>query len=192
MNEEFRYLITPAASDIKVSLSDLNNIASIQVYGSPGQENPPQGVLCEISSLFPSLKESKDMTKGGVVVSKLTTKESSSGPFTLRVHTTYMDPNSTPQQQDQDITFPKVESGEFYGDEAIHKALLLTRYVTFAKTFLREAHDKPDAAEQRKLYSDKYRTFHAYFRQEAEKLGDERLIKELGLLQDLFEVKTQP
>ena len=42
-----------------------------RVFGSPGFEIPKEGVLCEMSSSYPSLKESPTLTQGGVMLIKL-------------------------------------------------------------------------------------------------------------------------
>ena len=86
MNEDFKYIVTPAAFDIK-SLVPVDAPFTVdRVYGtlmlgytcflrifagSPGHTTTEEGVLCEIASIFASQKESAELTKGGVVVVRL-------------------------------------------------------------------------------------------------------------------------
>src|SRR5687767_7808723 len=47
------------------------SVAMLRRAGSPGHSPNHEGVLCEVNSLFPSIKENEQLTKGGVVVTKL-------------------------------------------------------------------------------------------------------------------------
>lgn len=89
MNEDFKYIVTPAAYDIKVAIAadapwKVDRVygatfllfffffkKKLNLVGSPGHADNGEGVLCEVNSIFPSQKESEMLTKGGVVVVKL-------------------------------------------------------------------------------------------------------------------------
>ena len=96
MNEDFAYIVTPAAFDVKVVVGPQAPFEVDTVYGtiadrriqshkpltprsgSPGHAPNHDGVLCEINSVFPSAKESPELTKGGVVTIKLRATDNAS------------------------------------------------------------------------------------------------------------------
>ena len=88
MTEEFDYLVSPDCFDSAISFvpgtldvqyvygmhrdqdCHVSNTHCSLCAGSPGFEHPKAGLLFEMPSSFPSLKDSPTMTKGGVMLIK--------------------------------------------------------------------------------------------------------------------------
>jgi len=139
MDEEFKFFVTIAAQDVKVQLRNLQTSGweVEEVFGSPGNEHPVDGVLCQVNSIFPSPKASRTETKGGVVIIKLRPTSDSPQQELIAV-TTYHDKNGHEFTDKQVIALPSLTEDSF-GGSAVRKGVLLTRYVKFVKRMLEDA-----------------------------------------------------
>jgi len=138
MNEEFDYIVTPNVFDCEISLSgpSSQDWTVVRVFGSPGYEYPKNGRMMYMDSSFPSVKTGETETKGGVIVVQLKKINSSDAPISLL--TKYKDRLGKEFAEEQDFKFPNAEE-ECYENLSVRKAVLLTRYVSFMKHFLRDA-----------------------------------------------------
>merc|ERR1719181_2402378 len=88
LDEEFDYMVTPLVFNLRLHLSS-DAYAIDKVFGSPESEIST-GQLMRVNTLFPSAKDEKGQTKGGVVLLRLLKKHSAVAddtPLKLRVHT---------------------------------------------------------------------------------------------------------
>lgn len=137
MNENFAYIVTLAAFDVKVDIGPEAPFEVEAVYGSPGHSPNHPAVLCEVNSMFPSSKESEQLTKGGVVVVKLRLINDIKEQI-LPLVTKYFDPRGNAVRFVSEVKFKPGE--DYFEDECVRKAVLLTRYVAFAKEYMRDGH----------------------------------------------------
>jgi len=214
MDEEFDYMVTVNVLDASIDVES-NSWEAERVFGSPGYEIPKKGRLLFMDSMFPSLKDNDTMTKGGVVLVKL--KKLSTLSSTLTLHTSYADVDGNKFNETDSIQFPDTQNSEdFYQNASIRKAILLTRYVSFMKHFLRDSKsskgnevpsidlktgitipslEKPTEYNSRAymvplkgVYKDLFERFIAYYEREVDAIGDKTLEKELKQLLQIIEV----
>jgi len=218
LDKEFDYIVSADVYDVVVQCVE-GNFDVERVYGSPGYEIPKSGVIFEMNSGFPSLKEDPNTTKGGVVLIKLKPKSgwfSSTDvvkPTKLKFKTTYCDREGKKFEDYQELTFPGLSDSDVYSGSAARKAILLTRYVNFMKQFIIDhssnsnyQFDKlgipiPKVKETNvssygssmKPLDDTYHSiterFRTYFIKEADALGDSKLLKELEIINKILDLK---
>jgi len=140
MTDDFDYMMFPVAFDINIAvLSETYKIE--RVFGSPGNEVPKKSSTIEISSIFPSQKETPTTTKGGCVLIKLTKKEEASkkDDLTISLKLSFTDWEGNSRTCTQSVQLPLTEN---YSSTAVRKAILLTRYVHLTKHFLHDFHEQ--------------------------------------------------
>jgi len=133
MDEEFQFFVTLAAQDVKVTV-DTDGWQVEEVFGSPGNEHPKEGVLCAASSVFPTPKPNPIETKGGVILVKVSPTRPDP-PRSITTTTTYKDRYGKLYSESSRIDLP---TNVGFGGSAVRKAVLLTRYVTFMKRLLED------------------------------------------------------
>lgn len=138
MDEEFKYFVTLAAQDVCVTLQQAEGWSVEEVFGSPGNEHPQNGVLCKISSSFPSPKPNAVETKGSVVVIKLSRDANAkvTPASELVVKSSYLDRHGKRYEETHRIALPAQPGSS---GSAARKAVLLTRYAVFMKHLLTDA-----------------------------------------------------
>jgi len=137
MDEEFKYFVTLSAQDVCVTLQQAEGWSVEEVFGSPGNEHPQNGVLCKISSSFPSPKPNAVETKGSVVVIKLTRANANvTAASELVVKSSYSDRHGKRYEETHRIALPAQPGSS---GSAARKAVLLTRYAVFMKHLLTDA-----------------------------------------------------
>ena len=129
MDDEFDYMVTPLVFDLRLKL-DAPGYEIEKVYGSP-EADQATGEIMKVNTLFPS-KAEEGQVKGGVILVKLK-KLSSDG--SLRLMVSYQDRNGV-----QDSDEAKVEMADakhdFYQNNGIRKAILLSRYADLLKNWM--------------------------------------------------------
>ena len=134
MDDEFDYMVTPLVFDLRLSL-DAPGYEIEKVYGSP-EADQATGELMKVNTLFPS-KAEEGQIKGGVILVKLK-KLSSDGSLRLKV--SYQDRNGVQDSDEAEVNVGEVNNGEakadFYQNNGIRKAILLTRYADLLKNWM--------------------------------------------------------
>ncbi len=129
MDDEFDYMVTPLVFDLRLKL-DAPGYEIEKVYGSP-EADLATGELMKVNTLFPS-KAEEGQVKGGVILVKLK-KLSADGDLKLLV--SYQDRNGVQDSDEARVLFAKTEP-DFYQNNGIRKAILLTRYADLLKNWM--------------------------------------------------------
>jgi len=217
MSEEFDYVVSPNVFDIKGTMKS-EGWKVERVFGSPGFEIPIEGTLYFIDSSFPSGTR-RGETKGGVILIKLQkdpNQASSSIQFTVEYTT--VDGKKFQETEPFVIGEDPKDNKDVYQNSCVRKAVLLTRYVSFMKHFLRDemntdpkaqpsislktgitppplSNSKNSATCHMKPLNNHYKglmgKFIAYCEKEAEILEDPTLHKELVTLHDIMDYKIE-
>ncbi len=211
MDEEFDYMVTPLVFDLLLDL-DAPGYQIETVYGSP-EADEATGEIMKVNTLFPSKAES-GAVKGGVVLIKLK-QISPDGNIWLKV--SYEDRNGKEDVSEALVIVPDAKP-DFYQNNGIHKAILLSRYADLLKSWMtneRSAFDSgepvlPTVSLERGIVlppelgewerqslplrvSEPYRAlfsvFGTYFEQESEAIGDIDLQQEEIVLDKLSSYK---
>jgi len=204
MDLEFDYVVSPDVFNVDISYKEEESgYVCERVFGSPGFDKPTKGSILQLNSSMPSQKKDVVFTKGGVILIRL---QKVSDNRLLKFCVTYEDRDGKKYIDEHLLEFPSAD-GEFYQGSAVRKAVLLTRFVNFMKNYIidvQEKHDTPtvnnkigiilpplnyanahSAATVSQLnpaFSDLFDKFIAYFNNEADKLSDHELLKELDIL----------
>jgi len=139
MEQDLEYIVTPCCFDVKVEVKSSSLVVE-RVYGSPGNEFSENGILMKMSSCFPSARDESGLTKGGIVLAKISSCET--GNQSLELVLSYSD------VEGKSFTSPTALQAAFGGDEeryssnAIRKAIVLTRYVNAAKWWIIDTSEK--------------------------------------------------
>jgi len=198
LDKEFDYIVSADVYDVVVQCVD-SGFEVERIFGSPGYELPKSGVIFEINSCYPSLKEDPRSTKGGVVLIKL--KPQTSNLNTLKFKISYSDREGKKFEDYQDIRFPEYIGKDIYTGSAVRKTILLTRYVNIMKLCITDLENKakkplyiyngipfPEIKDKCETlttpipYLDAIIKFKDYFTKEADSLSDITLLKELELI----------
>jgi len=177
MDTDFDYLSYVNALDIRIQYEG-DDISVDRVYGSPGNEQPTTGVLCHITSSFPSPKEHPTTTKGGVVLIKFKRNPQKTQ---IVFKCSYKDCEGNSYADDIVVNLPSL-SEEYFEGSAVRKAVLLTRYVNIMKQFIRESSVNRDSSKQ------SLKQFKLHFQQEADLLQDAALHEKLKLLDQFLKI----
>jgi len=141
MDEEFEFMVTPLVFDLILQL-DAPGYMIEKVYGSP-EADEATGEIMKVNTLFPSKAEEGEV-KGGIVLIKLE-EVSENGSLTLRV--SYRDRNGTEDGDEAAVVFPEVEP-DFYQNDGIRKAILLSRYADLLKSWIIDEREALESDEQ--------------------------------------------
>ncbi len=132
MDDEFEYMVTPLVFDLELKL-EADGYEISKVYGSP-EALEATGEIMKVNTLFPS-KTSDGETRGGVVLLKLKKTGSDEGNLTLTAN--YEDRNGKKDSDSAEIIFED-EEADFYENNGIRKAILLTRYADLIKDWIND------------------------------------------------------
>lgn len=132
MGEQFEYMVTPLVFDLELKLkSDAYEIEA--VYGSD-TVNKKKGEIMKVNTLFPSKTNDNGEVKGGVVLLKLKKKsDAKDGEIVLSV--SYKDRSGVEDGDSQRIVFNDSDD-EYFENNGIRKAILLTRYANVLKNWI--------------------------------------------------------
>ncbi len=205
MTDGFRYMVTPLAFDLAVSV-DAEGYRVERVYGAPGDD--PGGELFGTATLFPSRREG-NQTEGSVVLVELERTDERAESVTLT--TSYETPTGGERAITRSVSFDGVEATH-YDSTGVRKAVALTRYGNLLRNWAAheralaegEAFDvgggvehRSDATlgqwEQRSVdlavsepYGERIATFAAYFRAERAALDADRMDRDVAVLETLL------
>ena len=205
MTDGFKYMVTPLAFDLTVSV-DAEGYRVERVYGAPGDD--PGGELFSAATLFPSRREG-NRTEGSVILVELERTDDGAGSVTLTA--SYERPTGGERAVTRSVSFAGLE-GPHYDSTGVRKAVALTRYGSLMRNWA--AHERALAAgeeldvgdgvehrsdddlgqwEQRSVdlsvsepYGDRIAAFTEYFRAERAALGADRMDQDLAVLETLL------
>jgi Ca-activated chloride channel family protein len=129
MDDEFDYMVTPLVFDLRLKL-DAPGYEIDKVYGSP-ESDQATGEIMKVNTLFPS-KSEENQVKGGVILVKLK-KLSSDGNLKLLV--SYEDRNGVKDNDEAKVEIADAKQ-DFYQNNGIRKAILLSRYADLLKNWM--------------------------------------------------------
>lgn len=132
MDDEFEYMVTPLVFDLELKL-EADGYEISKVYGSP-EASEATGEIMKVNTLFPSKTEGGE-TRGGVVLLKLKKTGSDEGNITLTA--SYEDRNGKKDSDAKEIVFGD-EEADYYENNGIRKAVLLTRYADLIKDWIND------------------------------------------------------
>ena len=136
IHEEFDFMVTPLVFDLRMDFSS-NDWRIEKVFGSP-QANEATGNLMTINTLFPA-RSAGGQNKGGIVLLKLQKTSSRTGePVYLTV--SYEDRNGHRDSSEQ-LVLLENRGPEYFENDGIRKAVLLTRYAAMMKNWLYDEYD---------------------------------------------------
>lgn len=141
MNDEFDYMVTPLVFDLRLDLN-APGYKIEKVYGSP-EADEATGELMKVSTLFPS-KAEEGQVKGSVVLVKLK-KISPDGSMQLKV--SYTNRTGVADSDDAVVDLQQNEP-DFYQNNGIRKAVLLTRYADLLKDWTLDERNALDRGEK--------------------------------------------
>lgn len=133
LDKEFDYMVTPLVYDLVLKL-DSKQYAIEAVYGSP-EAKLATGEIMRVNTLFPSATQ-EGKTKGGIILLKL--KKIGSGSDDIKLSVSYTDVDGKAFSNASEATF-KSKKEVYYDNSGIHKAILLSDYVTVMKNWLMDA-----------------------------------------------------
>ena len=200
LDSEFEYMVTPLVYDLDLELrTDGYEIES--VHGSPAN-NPTEGQLMHVGTLFPSAKED-GKARGGVILVRLTGDRRDGE---LELVASWTERNGTEYTEEVAVSLPEGE--ETYDHDGIRKAIGLTRYARLLRDWSRHVHDHNTGSDMVDdwMWQDteseherdstpltipedfvaSFERFREYLEAEMEAVGDTDLQQELDLLDSLI------
>lgn len=142
MEQDLEYVVTPCCFDVDIKIVEGSSSAvRVQrVYGSPGNEIPQDGLLMRMLSGFPSAKDENGGTKGGMILAKIAPAAPTSTPRkqTLELVVTYKDVDDKKYEVKNTLEIEFGAAEEHYSNNAVRKAILLTRFVNGMKWWIKD------------------------------------------------------
>jgi Ca-activated chloride channel homolog len=207
MDDEFDYMVTPLVFDLRLKL-DAPGYRIEKVYGSP-EADQATGELMKVNTLFPSPLEAGQV-KGGIILVKLQ-KLSPDGRMKLKA--SYEDRNGVQDADEADVVMLETKP-DFYQDNGIRKAVLLSRYADLLKNWMIDERSAEATGrmimpsvtlangivipvelgewERQSMplqvsepYKELFQEFAKYFKGEAQSIGDQNLQQEQLILEKL-------
>jgi Ca-activated chloride channel family protein len=212
MDEEFDYMVTPLVFDLRLDL-DAPGYRIEKVYGSP-EADEATGEIMKVNTLFPSKAEDGEV-KGGMILIKL---KQISPEESIRLKVSYQDRNGTADFDQAEVEIEDIPP-DYYQNDGIRKAVLLSRYADLLKDWML---DQRTAAaldgrviptvtlengivipielgqwERQSLplqvadpYQKIFAVFESYFQKESEAVGDRSLQQEQAILERLSQFES--
>jgi hypothetical protein len=140
LDTEFEYMVTPLVFNIRLEIHSDAFIID-RVLGSPEADTATGQIMC-INTLFPSPKDNKGRTKGGVVLVRLLRKQPVSrlADDTIGLRVFWEDRTGAPDSNEQLVLPPAVDgvaaSNSYYEGPGVRKALLLARYASIIRQWI--------------------------------------------------------
>ncbi len=132
MGEQFEYMVTPLVFDLEFKFkSDDYEIET--VYGSD-TVNKVNGSIMNINTLFPSKSNAKGEVKGGIVLLKLNKKQETNNNK-IELSVSYKDRSGKESNNSKEVEV-KTQENDFYDNEGIRKAIVLSRYANVLKDWI--------------------------------------------------------
>lgn len=133
MGEQFEYMVTPLVFDLEFNFAS-KDYQIEAVYGSD-IVNKTTGNIMKVNTLFPSKSNSDGEVKGGIILLKLK-KISEASPFgEVELQVSYKTRNGEEKSNSQRVAI-KEYGKDFYENDGIRKAIVLSRYVNVLKDWI--------------------------------------------------------
>jgi Ca-activated chloride channel family protein len=140
MDEGFDYMVTPLVFDLRLRLES-PGWSIEKVFGSP-EADEATGELMHVNTLFPSKREGGE-TRGGLVLLKLRRTAPEGGA--IRLVAAYEDRAGAAGSSEAAVTVP-AEGPEGADNAGVRKGVLLARYASLLKDWLRDERAAPGPA----------------------------------------------
>ncbi|KAJ5067096.1 calcium-activated chloride channel regulator [Anaeramoeba ignava] len=172
MDTDFDYVMTPICFDATIKV---DGAKILSVYGSPDAESEKETTIANISTVMPSNVNENNEVQGGVLLLKMDKSVGDGLPLNITI--SFKDKLGKEYQEVINIAFPELQNdqSEFFQDLSIRKAILLVRFVDIVNNFQRNDEGK-----------EKVKKFIDYLEKEIKIIGDEKLNREVELLNDLL------
>lgn len=128
MDEEFEYVVTPLVYDLSLEL-DADGYEIAGVYGSTAADEAT-GELVHVRTLFPSPRTDGE-AKGGVVLVKV--RRTADGDGNLQLHANWRTRDGAEESTTETVALG--DADEHYGNSAVRKAIVLSRYADLLKNW---------------------------------------------------------
>ena len=195
LEKDFNYIVTPLAFNVYGKISS-QKFEIERTYGSDFdfEENEKEDSLIEMKKggvlrieTLMAYEKSENSIKGGIILVHLTEKEEGkndeiSEDYNIFVSVEFEDLEGKKHEVKKMIDaklLKELNSQEFYQSSGGRKALLLSRYVKFAKDLLKKSPAK--LVENDKMI--------AYFQEEMKILKDDTLVEEFSNLKEIIKMK---
>lgn len=133
MGEQFEYMVTPLVFDLEFNLES-KDYEIEAVYGSD-TVNKETGNIMKVNTLFPSKSNSEGEVKGGIILLKLK-KIAEAAPYgEVELKVSYKTRNGEEKSNSQRVAI-KEQGTDFYENDGIRKAIVLSRYVNVLKDWI--------------------------------------------------------
>lgn len=133
MGEQFEYMVTPLVFDLEFNFAS-KDYQIEAVYGSD-TVNKTTGNIMKVNTLFPSKSNSEGEVKGGIILLKLE-KISEANPYgEVELQVSYKTRNGEEKSNSQRVAI-KEYGEDFYENDGIRKAIVLSRYVNVLKDWI--------------------------------------------------------
>ncbi|CAF1013155.1 unnamed protein product [Rotaria sp. Silwood1] len=181
MNTEFHYTVTPIGFNIELLLlSERYTIE--QGYGSPEihqlQDKIDTRQLIKLITEFPSPMNDKNEVRGGCLLFKIIDMKKDENKEKFKINTSWDTISGIRQINEQEFEFSNdIDS---FTHSGIRKAILLVRYTSFMKRYLklRQASATPDIIDEYQSMRRQYPRLVEYFHKEMNIIDDKSLNEE--------------
>jgi uncharacterized protein YegL len=178
MNTEFHYTVTPIGFNIDLTLLG-DRYTMEQGYGSPEvyqlKDEITTRQTIKFITEFPSPMNEKNEVRGGCLLFKIIDKQKDQVEEQFQINTSWDTITGIRQTNKQELKFSnQIDS---FSHSGIRKAILLTRYTTFMKRYLklRQASAAPDIIDEYQTMRRQYPRLVEYFNKEMTVLDDKSL-----------------
>jgi Ca-activated chloride channel family protein len=140
LDDEFDFMVTPLVFNLRLHLSSDAYVID-KVFGSPESELST-GQLMRVNTLFPSARDERGQTKGGVILLRLVRKNASvAADETLKLRVSYEDrcgiPDFSELTVEPCLPASSIGSSEnYFENTGVRKAVLLARYASVIHQWL--------------------------------------------------------
>ncbi|CAF1014511.1 unnamed protein product [Adineta steineri] len=181
MNTEFHYTVTPIGFNIELKLlGDKYTIE--QGYGSPEvhqlQDQINTRQIIKLITEFPSPMNDKNEVRGGCLLFKIIDLKNNENESKFQINTSWDTVSGIRQINEQEFEFSNAMNS--FTHLGIRKAILLVRYTTFMKRYLklRQASSTPDIIDEYQTMRRQFPRLVEYFHNEMTAINDKSLNEE--------------
>eukprot|EP01015_Nassula_variabilis_P031942 TRINITY_DN731_c0_g1_i19.p1 TRINITY_DN731_c0_g1~~TRINITY_DN731_c0_g1_i19.p1 ORF type:complete len:346 (+),score=65.88 TRINITY_DN731_c0_g1_i19:65-1102(+) len=194
LHEDFDYMVFPIAFDM---YTRMNKGKFMNVYGSNDTDIGTSGKLAYVSTVQPSNINEKGV-KGGVLLLRM---DECSIQEDIEIQIDYVNRDGEKVQLKRQVRLQpegsneqaKDQLQETFSDNAVRKAVLLTRYVNLIKQQDEEGRKMSEEEQNKQLtikLSDekkhKLQVFKSHFEKEMQVLGDDKLKEEIQIIDKIL------
>jgi len=187
LNDEFEFMVTPLAFDLKLTI----NTSNFKIQKVVGRNaSIAQSEILNFDTLFPAYRKDEKLIV--IKLKPLNPAATSVAPSDITLTTSYKTRAGKEEcdKQQVDFTSPYKDSQFYFDNPQVRKAVLLWQYVDILHAWIDNS--SPLTAIVTEDWKDKFRTFAAYFESEARQLKDRHLDNELQILNQLINYQYKP